>query len=91
LAYATEAPAACPKRGHFSPHHPKCRPTSHNLTQYKWLDAGALTEAEKALIEQRFRDLEADPHASVSWEEAKIRLKVPFRAKILMLIHTGGV
>ena len=36
--------------------------------------AGVLTDAEKALIEQRFRDLEANPYASVPWEEAKLRL-----------------
>ena len=45
----------------------------------EWLDDGALTDAEKALIEQRFRDLEANPHASVPWEEAKSRLMAPFK------------
>ena len=40
----------------------------------EWLDDGALTDAGKALIEQRFRDLEANPYASVPWEEAKLRL-----------------
>src|ERR1039458_2575675 len=29
----------------------------------EWLDDGVLTDAEKALIEQHFRDLEANPHA----------------------------
>lgn len=49
------------------------------LDRDEWLDDGALTDAEKALIEQRFRDLEANPHASVPWEEAKIRLMAPFK------------
>ena len=40
---------------------------------------GGLTDAEKALIEQRFRGLEADPHASLPWEEAKLRLMAPFK------------
>jgi adenine-specific DNA-methyltransferase len=43
-----------------------------------WLGGGALTDVEKALIEQRFRDLEANPHASGPWEEAKLRLMAPF-------------
>jgi len=47
------------------PHNPKYRHPRHNQTQNKWRDAGALTEAENALIEQRFRDLEANPHAFV--------------------------
>jgi len=49
------------------------------LAQNEWLDDGALTDAEKALIEQRFRGLEAHPHASVPWEEAKLRLMAPFK------------
>jgi hypothetical protein len=49
------------------------------LAQDNWLDDGALTDAGKALIEQRFRDLEANPHASVPWEEAKLRLIAPFK------------
>ena len=44
-----------------------------------WLDDGALTAAEKALIEQRFRDLETDPQSSIPWKEAEIRLLAPFR------------
>jgi uncharacterized membrane protein YgcG len=39
----------------------------------------ALTDAEKALNEQRIQDLEADPHTSVAWEEAKLRLMAPFK------------
>lgn len=35
------------------------------LAQNMWLDDGALTDAEEALIEQRFRHLEATPHAPV--------------------------
>ena len=45
----------------------------------EWLDDGVLTDAGKALIEQRFRDLEANPHASGPWEEAKLRLMAPFK------------
>ncbi|MGD0260860.1 MAG: hypothetical protein ABSD29_13670 [Verrucomicrobiota bacterium] len=44
-----------------------------------WLDDGALTAAEKALVEQRFRDLERDPQTSIPWNEAKIRLMAPFK------------
>jgi hypothetical protein len=43
------------------------------------LDDGALTDMEKSLSEQRFRDLEANPDASVPWEEAKIRLMARFK------------
>ena len=49
------------------------------LDQDDWLDAGALTGAEKALIEERFRDLEANPQTSIPWEEAKERLLAPFK------------
>jgi hypothetical protein len=61
------------------PHNPKGRHPRHNLTQDKWLDDGALTDAEKGLIEQRFRGLEANPCVSVPLEEAKLRLMAPFR------------
>ena len=40
---------------------------------------GALTDAESTLIDQRFRGLETNPHASTPWEEAKLRLMVPFK------------
>jgi hypothetical protein len=49
------------------------------LARNEWLDDGALTDAEKALIEQHFRHLEANPRASVPWEEAKLRLMAPFK------------
>ena len=49
------------------------------LDQDDWLDKGLLTDAEKALIEERFRDLEANPQASVPWKEAKARLLDPFK------------
>jgi hypothetical protein len=49
------------------------------LDRDEWLDDGALADAEKAPIEQRFRELEANRHASVSWEEAKLRLMAPFK------------
>ncbi len=32
-----------------------------------WLDEGVLTDAEKALIAERFRDLEANPQTSIPW------------------------
>jgi hypothetical protein len=44
-----------------------------------WIDDGTLTAAEKALIERRFRDLEADPQASMPWKEARVRLMAPFK------------
>ena len=43
------------------------------------MDNRALTDAEKSLIEQRFRDLETSPRASVPWEEAKLRFMAPFK------------
>lgn len=43
-----------------------------------WLDDGALTDAEKALIEARFKDLEANPHTSLPWTKAKEQLLAPF-------------
>jgi DNA-directed RNA polymerase sigma subunit (sigma70/sigma32) len=44
-----------------------------------WLDEGVLTDAEKALLEERFRDLDANPQTSMPWEEAKARLLAPFK------------
>ncbi len=44
------------------------------LDRDDWLDEGELTEAEKVLIEERFRDLEANPQTSIPWEVAKARL-----------------
>jgi hypothetical protein len=49
------------------------------LDRDQWLEENALSEADKALIEQRFRDLEAKPHASVPWGKAKLRLRAPAR------------
>ena len=44
------------------------------LDRDEWLDEGELTDCEKALIEERFLDIEANPQASIPWEEAKARL-----------------
>jgi hypothetical protein len=49
------------------------------LAQNEWLDDGALTDAEKALIQQGSRELEAHLHSSVSREEAKNPLMAPLR------------
>ena len=49
------------------------------LDRDEWLDDGALTDSEKALVEERFRDLEANPHKSIPWEVAKVRLMAPFK------------
>jgi hypothetical protein len=49
------------------------------LDQDDRLDEGATTDAERALIEERFRDLEANPHSSIPWAEAKARLMAPFK------------
>ena len=49
------------------------------LDQDDWLDEGVLTNAEKALIEERFRDLEANPQSSIPWDEAKGCLLAPFK------------
>ena len=43
------------------------------------IDWMTLTDVGKVPNEQRFRDLEANPHASDTWEEAKIRLMAPFK------------
>jgi hypothetical protein len=44
------------------------------LDQDEWLDDGLLTDTEKRLIEERFRELEANPELSIPWDEAKTRL-----------------
>lgn len=49
------------------------------LDQDDWLDQGLLTEAEKSLIEERFRDLDASPHTSIPWGEGKAHLLAPFK------------
>ncbi len=49
------------------------------LDKDDWLDEEALTDAEKALIEERFRDLEANPKTSIPWEVAKARLLAAFQ------------
>ena len=48
------------------------------LDQDDWLDEGLLTESEQAIIEARFRDLEAHPRASLPWEEVKAHLLTPY-------------
>ena len=45
----------------------------------EWLDDGVLTAAGKALVKRRFRGPEANPHASVPSEEAKLQLMALFR------------
>ena len=49
------------------------------LDREDWLDEGVLTDTEKALIEERFRDMEANPQTSIPWEEAKARLLAAFK------------
>ena len=49
------------------------------LDHDEWLDDGVLTDAEKSLIEQRLQDFEANPHTSIPWAEAKVRLMAPFK------------
>lgn len=44
------------------------------LDDGEWLDDGLLTTQEKNIIEARFADLEENPGASVSWEDAKAEL-----------------
>jgi DNA-directed RNA polymerase sigma subunit (sigma70/sigma32) len=39
-----------------------------------WLDDGALTDKEKSVIEERFRDMDARPDVSIAWDEAKAHL-----------------
>ena len=49
------------------------------LDREDWLDEGVLTDTEKALIEERFPEMEANPQASIPWEEAKARLLAAFK------------
>jgi hypothetical protein len=49
------------------------------LDEEDWLDEGLLCEAEKALIEERLRDLDASPERSIPWEQAKASLLAPFQ------------
>ena len=49
------------------------------LDREDWLDEGVLTDTEKALIEERFRDMEANPRTSIPWEEAKAPLLAAFK------------
>jgi hypothetical protein len=49
------------------------------LDRDDWLDEGELTDNEKALIEERFLDIEANPQASIPWPEAKARLTASLR------------
>jgi putative addiction module component (TIGR02574 family) len=44
-----------------------------------WLDEDdSLSEAQKALLEERLADLERHPEKSIPWEEAKARLNARF-------------
>ncbi len=43
-----------------------------------WMDEGALTSAEKSLIEQRVTDFEKQPETSIPWSEAETRLKARY-------------
>lgn len=49
------------------------------MDQDDWLDSGELTSAEKALIEERFREIDTNPKASLSWADAKERLMAPYK------------
>ena len=44
------------------------------LDRDDWLDADDLTAAEKALIEERCREMDANPQSSIPWKEAKAQL-----------------
>jgi len=44
-----------------------------------WLDADdPLSEAQKALLEERLADMEKHPEKSIPWSEAEARLKARF-------------
>ena len=49
------------------------------LDREDWLDEGVLTDAEKTLIGERFREMEANPQTSIPWEEARARLLTAFK------------
>ena len=53
------------------PHRRRCSP---NMDGDEWADDETRTDAKNALFEQRCRNREANLHAAVSWEEAKLRL-----------------
>jgi hypothetical protein len=58
----------------FAPAKIEIVPASFERIQcnHRWTD-------QKALIEQRFRDLETTPQTSMPWKEAKLRLMAPFK------------
>jgi putative addiction module component (TIGR02574 family) len=49
------------------------------LDSEEWLDDGTLTDSQKAVLEARFRDLEANPQSSVPWELAREQLLAALR------------
>lgn len=49
-----------------------------NVAADDWDEEGDLTDAEKALVEQRVADLEQNPRSSIPWVEAETRLKARF-------------
>jgi len=49
------------------------------LDREDWLHERMLTDTEKALIEERFREMEANPQTSIRWEESKARLLAAFK------------
>jgi hypothetical protein len=44
------------------------------LDREDWVDAGDLSDAQKALIEERCREMDANPGSSLSWIEARAQL-----------------
>ncbi len=61
---------------------PKLTPTERQevrlrlaeLDNVDWLDAEDPTEEQKALIDERCREMDANPGTSISWEDARAQL-----------------
>jgi putative addiction module component (TIGR02574 family) len=53
----------------------------NELDGQEWLDEAELTEQEKAIIEARLREYDANPEIGSSWEEAKARIVARLHAK----------
>jgi hypothetical protein len=49
-----------------------------NVAAKGWDDEGQLSDAVKALIEERVADLDRNPQSSIRWAEAEARLKARF-------------
>ena len=49
-----------------------------NVAANGWDDKGELSDADRALIEERVTDLDRNPQSSIPWAEAEARLKARY-------------